>query len=278
MRLPFFWNELNTYDLAGLDPERTIAVLPIASTEQHGPHLPLGTDTMIAQGMLTELRNRGPADPAALVLPLQEVGKANEHIHGPGTLSLGARALIEDWTAIGASVARSGLRKLVIVNSHGGNVDIMRIVARELRVMCNMAVVSTQWEAFGHPEGLIAPDEGRLGIHGGDIETSLMLHFRPELVRMGEARDFTSTAADMEAKMRLLRPIGGHALAWLAHDLNPQGAIGNASSASAEKGNAICSHQVSGFIELLGELADWPLARLYSPGEGMAPRAEELLQ
>ncbi|RUV31372.1 creatininase family protein, partial [Mesorhizobium sp. M1A.T.Ca.IN.004.03.1.1] len=85
-------------------------------------------------GMLAELRKQKPVDLNCLVLPTQEIGKANEHVYGPGTLSLGAELLIPVWTAIGGKVAEAGIRKMVIVNSHGGNVDIMSIVARELRV------------------------------------------------------------------------------------------------------------------------------------------------
>ena len=144
MARPFYWNELNTGDFADLAPETTIAILPIASTEQHGPHLPIATDVAIANGMLDELKRQRPDDLDFLVLPTQEIGKANEHVFGPGTLSFGPEILIPAWTAIGAKVAEAGVRKLVIVNSHGGNVDIMSIVARELRVRCRMAVVSTQ--------------------------------------------------------------------------------------------------------------------------------------
>ncbi|MDF0698062.1 creatininase family protein [Rhizobium sp. MC63] len=263
MALPFYWNELNTYDFAGLSPDTTIAILPIASTEQHGPHLPVATDVVIANGMLAELRRQKPGDLDFLVLPTQEIGKANEHIHGPGTLSLGADLLIPVWTAIGAKVAEAGIRKMVIVNSHGGNVDIMSIVARELRVRCQMAVVSTQWGRFGHPEGMIGEHELKYGIHGGEVETSLMLHFRPDLVRMNKAQNFTSQAESMLQQSKYIQPLPPHSLAWIAHDLNPNGVVGNAALGTAGKGEAICRHQVKGFIELLHDLKRYPLSNLY---------------
>lgn len=263
MDKPFFWNELNSADFAGLDPEGMIAILPIASTEQHGPHLPIATDVAIANGMLAELKLQRPQDLDILVLPTQEIGKANEHVYGPGTLSFGPEILIPAWTAIGAKVAEAGLRKMVIVNSHGGNVDIMSIVARELRVRFQMAVVSTQWGRFGHPEGLISEHEMRYGIHGGEVETSLMLHFRPDLVRMDKAANFVSKAEEMRANSRFLTPLPPHSLAWIAHDLNPAGVVGDASKGTAEKGIAICRHQVAGFIDLLRDLATYPLSNLY---------------
>lgn len=260
---PFFWNELVSSDFRALDAERVIAIFPIASTEQHGPHLPVATDVAIARGMLDELRTQRPDDLDFLVLPVQEIGKANEHKYGPGTLSLGADILIPAWTAIGAKVHEAGLRKMVIVNSHGGNLDIMSIVARELRVRYDMAVVATQWGRFGNPEGLISDHERAFGIHGGDVETSLMLHFRPELVRMEAAKNFVSRAEDMRAQSRFLQPLPPHALAWIAHDLNPDGVVGDASAATAEKGAAICRHQVAGFVELLRDVAAYDLSNLY---------------
>jgi creatinine amidohydrolase len=265
MAKPFYWNELNTHDFAGLSPDRTIAILPLASTEQHGPHLPIATDVAIANGMLDELKTQRPDDLDILVLPTQEIGKANEHVHGPGTLSLGADILIPAWTAIGGKVAEAGVRKLVMVNSHGGNLDIMSIVSREMRVRFGMAAVATQWARFGQPEGMISEHEQKFGIHGGEVETSLMLHFRPELVRMVKAENFASRAEEMKKSSRFLQPLPPHALAWIAHDLNPAGVVGNAAAGTAEKGAAICRHQVSGFIELLRDLTNYPLSNLYTP-------------
>lgn len=261
---PFYWNELNTRDFGNLSAESTIAILPIASTEQHGPHLPIATDVAIAHGMLAELKHQRPDDLDFLVLPTQEIGKANEHVYGPGTLSFGPEILIPAWTAIGAKVAEAGLRKMVIVNSHGGNVDVMSIVARELRVKYQMAVISTQWGRFGNPEGLISAHEQAFGIHGGEVETSLMLYFRPELVRMENAQNFRSKAEWMKEKSRFLQPLPPHSLAWIAHDLNPDGVVGNAAAATLKKGEAICKHQVARFIEMLRDLAAYSLTNLYA--------------
>lgn len=266
----FFWNELNASDFASLDPERVIAILPTASTEQHGPHLPIATDVAIAQGMLEETRRQLPDDLDILVLPIQEIGKANEHKYGPGTLSLSAELLIPVWTAIGQKVFEAGLRKMVIVNSHGGNTDIISIVSRELRVRFDMAVLVTQWGRFGHPDGMISAHETRFGIHGGEVETSLMLHFRPELVRMDKAENFASKAEAMQRQSKFIQPNPPHALAWIAHDLNPAGVVGDASKGTAEKGAAISAHQAAGFIEMLRDFRDYSLANLYVPDQGEA--------
>ena len=247
------WSDYSTLDYADIDPARTIAILPTAAIEQHGPHLPVGVDTEINLGMLREVCARVPDDLDIRILPVQAVGKSNEHLHAPGTLTLTAETALKAWVEIGLSVARAGVRKLVIVNSHGGNLDLVSIVTRELRVRAGMLAVRCQWGAFGHPEGMLSDRERTYGIHGGDAETSLMLHFRPELVRMERARDFVSTAEAM-GNFRWLRPTGSVAYGWIAKDLNRDGTVGDASAATAEKGAAIAAHQAQGFLELLREV------------------------
>ena len=146
-----------------------------------------------------------------------------------------------------------------MVNSHGGNEEIMGTVARELRVRADMFVAKTSWSRFGHPEGMFSELERRHGIHGGDVETSLMLHFRPDLVDMAKAENFTSLAAETDAKFKLLAPTGTHAFAWSAKDLNPHGVVGDASVATPEKGRAVAEHQARGFAALLEDVRAVPL-------------------
>lgn len=257
-----FWAELRTTEFASLDPHATIAILPIAATEQHGPHLPVMTDTAIAQGMIETVLARSPPDLDILFLPIQTIGKSNEHLRAPGTITFAAENLIRIWYDIGEAVHRAGLRKLVIVNSHGGNNEVMGIVARELRVRLGMLVATTQWRRFGLPPGLYSPFDATHGIHAGDIETSLMLAFRPDLVDMSEARFFPSKAAAMEQQYTHLRPAGTHSFGWIAPDLNPDGAVGDAASATADKGRRTAEHQADGFIALLRDVARFPLDEL----------------
>jgi creatinine amidohydrolase len=257
-----WWGDFSTTDYAAIDPEATIAILPVAAVEQHGPHLPVSTDTSIMTGMLETVIERLPAALDVRILPVQAVGKSNEHLHAPGTLTLPATTLIEAWTELGASVARAGVRKLVIVNSHGGNEEIMGIVSRELRVRFSMMSVKTSWMRFGKPEGLYSQAEGLYGIHGGDVETSLMLHFRPDLVDMRKAEDFASRVEAAERSFGLLRHTGTHAFAWIASDLNQNGVVGEASKATADKGRLTAQHQADGFVRLLEDvrqavLAEW---------------------
>jgi creatinine amidohydrolase len=257
-----WWGDFRAPEFRNVDPEAVIAVIPLAAIEQHGPHLPVSTDTAIMEGMLAEAIARLPADLDIRILPVQAVGKSNEHIFEPGTLTLPPSVLIEAWTELGASVARAGIRKIVFVNSHGGNEEVMGIVTRELRVRHAMMAVKTSWERFGRPEGLFSAWEERYGIHGGDVETSLMLHFRPELVDMTKAENFPSRVLDAEQEFDLLRQTGKHAFAWVACDLNADGVVGNAAAATAEKGRTTAQFQAEGFVRLLRDirrarLRDW---------------------
>ncbi|MEL6645905.1 MAG: creatininase family protein [Pseudomonadota bacterium] len=253
------WADYRTTEYDQIDPMRTIAILPTAAIEQHGPHLPVGTDTMIAEGMLAELRATCPDDLDIRILPVQAVGKSNEHIHAPGTLTISAQSALAVWQEIGLSVARAGVRKLVIVNSHGGNLDLISILSRELRVRAGMLAVKCQWGVFGTPDGMYSEAEKTYGIHGGDVETSLMLQFQPHLVDMDAAPNARSSAETTRVP-----PIGPVSYGWIASDLSPLGTVGDASVATAAKGKATCAHQISGFIELLRAVRDTGL-------DGFAP-------
>lgn len=258
------WEEMTSRDFDAPDRERWVAVLPIAAVEQHGPHLPVGTDALIAEGMVGAVLERLPDDLPAIFLPVERIGKSNEHILSPGTLTLDWETLGRVLVETGEGVARAGLRRLVIINAHGGNVAHMDIVARELRVMHNMFCVATNWFRFGTPDGLFSDRERAFGIHGGDIETSILLALRPDLVDMARAQDFPSAQEAYAESYVHLRAHGPAQFGWLAQDLNPEGVVGNASSATAEKGRAVIAHQADGFITLLREVSGFPLEGLAS--------------
>ena len=254
-----WWTDFAAREFDGLDPMKTIAIMPIAAVEQHGPHLPVGTDTIINTSMLELLTERAPADLDIRILPVQAIGKSNEHIWAKGTITHTATNLIDAWTQIGLEVARAGVKKLIFVNSHGGNEEIMGIVARELRVRAGMLAVKSGWRFT--PPGVLSDLERRHGIHGGDAETSLVLHFKPHLVDMSRAENFVSIAARDEQQFQYLRPTGafGHVYAWTAEDINPSGAVGDASIATAEKGRIIAEANVAGMIDVLREIEAMPL-------------------
>lgn len=256
------WASLRAPDFACIDPLRTIAILPTAAIEQHGPHLPVGTDLIINERLCTLLADRAPAEMDLRFLPVMAVGKSNEHLWCPGTLTLSAATALAAWTEVGLSVARAGVRKIVILNSHGGNADLISILARELRVQAGMLAVRLGWGAMGLPKGIYSPQETRFGIHGGDVETSLLLHFQPETVDMEAARDFRSSA-----ETRAIQPIGAVGYGWISSDLNPAGVVGEAHLATAEKGRATAEHFVDDVIGLLGSVLAEDVSR-YAPTPG----------
>jgi creatinine amidohydrolase len=257
-----FWAELKSSEFSALDPQSTLVILPVAAIEQHGPHLPVMTDTAIMEGMIATVVDRLPDDLRVLFLPIQAIGKSNEHLRSSGTITFSVETVIRAWFEIGEGVHRAGLRKLIIVTSHGGNVDVVNIVARELRVRLGMLVVTTQWRRFGVPTGFYSPLDATHGIHGGDIENSVMLHFRSDLVDMRKAKLFPPKAAAMEQQYTHLRPAGAHGFGWIAQDMNPEGALGDASAGTAEKGRLTAEHQADGFIALLRDVTKFPLNEL----------------
>lgn len=259
MTRKIWWAEFAAREFETLDPQKAIAILPIAAIEQHGPHLPVGVDTYINQGLLEMLIPRIPDEMDVRILPVQAIGKSNEHIWAKGTISHVATNLIDAWTQVGLEVARAGVRKLIFVNSHGGNEDVMSIVARELRVRAGMLAVRSGWR-FALSEGLLSDEERRFGIHGGDAETALMLHLRPDLVDMSRADNFVPVHKSDEADYKYLRPTGSpHSYAWIASDVHPSGAAGNAANATAERGKALAEAHVTGMLELLAEVERYPL-------------------
>jgi creatinine amidohydrolase len=258
------WMEMTWTDIAaaGEAIRRWIAVLPLAAVEQHGPHLPLGVDTFIAEAYLARVRQILPEALPVTFLPVQRVGVSSEHLGYPGTLTLSAATAIKAWTEIGESLARAGLRKLLLVTSHGGNVGAMELVARELRAGFGMLAVTVGWHRFGYPEGTFSAEEKKHGIHGGDIETSLMLAAMPDVVRAEKAARATPATVAMAREFKWLgayRPAG---FAWMTQDLNASGAVGDATQASAAKGEAALVHGAQAFVELLREMDRFDLARL----------------
>jgi len=258
------WMEMTWADIAaaGEAVRRWIAVLPLAAVEQHGPHLPLGVDAYIAEAYLARVRKILPEALPATFLPVQRVGVSAEHLGYPGTLTLSAATAIKAWTEIGESLARAGLRKLLLVTSHGGNVAAMELVARDLRTRLGMLAVTVGWHRFGYPEGTFSGEERRHGIHGGDIETSLMLAAMPDAVRTERAAQATPATVAMAHEFKWLgayRPAG---FAWMTQDLNATGAVGDATQASAAKGEAALAHGAQAFVELLREMDRFDLARL----------------
>jgi creatinine amidohydrolase len=268
-----FWADLTTQDFARLlasgEAAHTIAVLPVAATEQHGPHLPLSVDTVLVDGVVAAALPHLADTLQVLVLPTQAVGLSPEHAHFPGTLTLKAETIIRLWTDIGESVAAAGIKKLVLFNAHGGNVSVMDIVARDLRARLGLLVYSVSWfnlpllDAHGQDvNARFSADEHRFGIHAGEIETSMMLALDAAHVDMAQARHFHSTSQDRAQAFAILGNGKSAKLGWQMQDYNPAGAVGNAAAATAEKGLALVEAAGLGLARLLQELDQLPLSVL----------------
>jgi creatinine amidohydrolase len=266
---PRDWLEIHWPDIAQGDASDWIAVLPLAATEQHGPHLPLGTDILIAEAYLAGVRKHLSDEVPVTFLPLQPVGISTEHLSFPGTLTLPTDVALQNWMAIGESVSRAGLQKLVLVTSHGGNSAAMTLVAQDLRAEYGMLVVATSWNRLSATDGLFTADELRHGIHGGAVETSIMQARYPHLVRAREIANFASSARAMDDDYRWMSASRPAPLAWQAEDLNRSGAIGDATQASAEKGEALLAQGAQAFCELLEDVARFDMNALsHGPKSG----------
>jgi creatinine amidohydrolase len=270
MQLPSrFWADLTSRQFAQLarSPAITqaVAVLPVAAIEQHGPHLPVSVDTTLVNGVVNASLAHLPADLPVLFLPTQQIGKSNEHIRFPGTLTLNATTLINVWAELGACVARAGFKKLVLLNSHGGQVSVMDIVARDLRTAHDLIVYHTSWYNLplgSDVMGQFPPEEHRFGVHAGDIETSMMLALAPHLVDMAQAQNFVSTSQHRAANYPILGNGTSAKLGWQMQDYNPQGAAGNALAATAAKGHALVNAAGLQLAKLLQEVSSLPLSTL----------------
>src|SRR6202040_2663059 len=251
---PRDWTEIRWPDVSGTGPARWIAVLPLAGTEQHGPHLPLGTDIMIAQAYLARVKELLSDTLPVTFLPLQRVGISTEHIGYPGTLTLPTEVALKTWMALGECVARAGIKKLVMVTSHGGNSAAMSLVAQDLRARCGLLAVTTGWSRLSAPEGLFSAEELRHGIHGGAVETSIMLARYPQHVRQDKIADFRPASIAMEQDYRWLAAHRPAPFAWQAQDLHASGAAGDATQASAEKCQYLLDHGARAFCELLADV------------------------
>jgi creatinine amidohydrolase len=256
------WQELTTREARQLAAEDPVVILPLAAVEQHGPALPLSTDLEIGLGILRAAGAGLPAGFPVRVLPTQAVGTSAEHLDFPGTLSLRPRSLERVILDLGGSLAGMGIRRLILWNSHGGNRATLDLAALQLRRRWGMWVVKATYTRFARPEGTGIPEEEwRSGLHGGAVETAMMLHLRPDLVR-GEALG----AGDPARWGTRVGPEGEAAFAWLAQDLHAEGVVGDARGVDAALGAKLVQHYASILAEVIMETRALPLEGFHPSG------------
>ena len=262
------WQALTTVEAARLAARDPVAVLPLAAVEQHGPHLPLSTDLDIGIGLLAAAFEQLPADFPAWALPPVTVGASREHARFAGTISFEPELLAEVIHAHGAALAEAGVRRLVLSNSHGGNRAAAETAALRLRDELELLVVTAHYFLLPRPAGADMPEaEWRHGLHGGALETALMLHLRPDLVRTEAIGAARSLGADLEGALRRAGPGNDAAsIAWLAGDLHPSGVTGDAALADAALGRRLVDGYAAALADIIRDAREFPLERLAGSG------------
>jgi creatinine amidohydrolase len=241
---------LSTREIAALDGDNVIVVLPVAAIEQHGPHLPIWTDALIAEAVLGRALSRRPNDGRVWTLPIQAYGKSNEHTGFAGTFGLRAETLAAVLKDIARGIAASRLRRMFLLNSHGGNPEIIDYVARDIRAELDILCFTAHPFRFGLAREVISTVEGGYGIHGGEGETSVMLAIAPELV---QPEHYVAELPPVMQQMRRFTLKGAASFGWLTRDLSRSGTIGDPSAATAEKGERILDLEAALVAELLDE-------------------------
>jgi creatinine amidohydrolase len=255
------WSELASPELRDRIHDRSIAVLVLGAIEQHGPHLPVATDLIIGEGLCEAMSSKLAEDLSVFVLPSLALGASQEHGEFCGTLSLPPDLAARVIEAVGASLASSGIRRLVLLNAHGGNHAVIDSAALTLRREHGLLVVKANYMKLSPPDGLLAVDELREGLHGGQAETAMMLHLAPEQVRQDRFEHFRMRDG-LRGDDGLFGPAGRAAWAWMAEDLNPKGVVGRAQLATAEDGRRLIDHyavQLADVVERTA-LLSWPVA------------------
>jgi creatinine amidohydrolase len=262
MKPSFYWDDFSTADFATRDFCRTVVILPIGATEQHGPHLPVSVDATINEAIIRRAVERLEPTADVLILPALRIGKSDEHLAFPGTLAISGETLRCVWLDIARSVARAGVKRLILFNSHGGQMALMDIACRDIRIELGMLAVGCSWFRVTPVEDLFSSHEIEHGIHGGDIETSVMLAARPERVSIDKAEDFVPLTVAIAQSGSPLTAEGRVGFGWQAQDLHRAGVAGNAANATSEKGEAIIERAAAGLIGLIAAARDFDLAHL----------------
>ncbi|MEB3340136.1 creatininase family protein [Okeania sp.] len=246
------WQDIETMP----DQENVVIIQPVGSIEQHGPHLPLIVDSAIATYVTGKALAKLEPHIPAYALPTQYYGKSNEHWHFPGTITLTAQTLMAVLTEIGESIYRSGFRKLVFLNAHGGQPQVIEIVARDLhqKYADFLLFPLLAWRVPNPSAELLTPKEMELGIHAGDAETSMMLSMLPDVVKMDKAVCEYPPGLPEES---MLSMEGNLPFAWLTRELTRSGVLGDATVATREKGEQILEAFTDGWVEVIQDIYEF---------------------
>lgn len=230
----------------------SIIVIPVGAIEQHGPHLPLTTDLLVAEAVAAATVARVGDELDVWLLPALAYTKSNEHAWAPGSIWLSPTTLLAVLHDIGRSLALTAARKVVFLNGHGGNSALLNVANRELRLHHGLMTFTTHPGVPPDQGGLSAEHETGMGVHGGHDETSLMLHLAAELVAMDVAH---RTIPEHLAANRYVRFGGSVSFGWLSNDFADAGVIGDPTRADAAHGQALFDAAVTAFAGALSEIS-----------------------
>lgn len=247
---------LSTAQAAAIDASDAVLVQPIGAVEQHGPHLPLITDALTAERISALAVESLPDDANVWILPTIHYGKSTEHLGRAGTVAMSASTLMSTCLDLGRSLAASGFRKLVFVNGHGGQPSLLDVVARDIRHETGLEVFPMMPGRFPLPDDVEVVDE-HYGIHGGQVETSIVWALAPELVQIEHAIKDGDAVGEIYARTKHLSLEGTVPTAWLTDDLSVSGVLGDPRAASRELGERIVASQVTALAEALVEIREF---------------------
>lgn len=244
-------------EIRDLPKDPGVVILPVGSVEQHGPHLPVLTDTLLATRVLEHTLAALPEEVAAWALPPLNYGKSNEHLGFPGTITLSAATLTAVLHDIAASVKAAGFRRLAFFNGHGGNVAVLEAAARDIRAATGLLTFCLQPGLYCEPPFPISAEEKRYGIHAGEVETALVLALAPDLVHMDQAVCHFPAYPQVASPLFLF---GQASSAWLARDWSPTGVFGDATRGTPEKGAALLAAATARLTQLLADISRFEVA------------------
>jgi creatinine amidohydrolase len=250
--------DLTGPQVSQLFTERTIVVQPLGAVEQHGPHLPLSTDSVVATAVAEAAVAQVGEELDVWLLPTLEYTKSNEHAWSPGTVWLSATTLLAVLDDLGRCIATTPAKRLVFLNGHGGNSALLNVANRELRLAHGLMTFLTHPGVPADQGGTSPAAELGMGVHGGTEETSIMLHLAPELVDMSKAERRVPEAIALNKYVRF----GGRvSFGWLSNDFFPDGYIGDPTAATAEIGKRLFDGSVQSLCESLREIAAFNYGR-----------------
>ncbi len=238
--------------------ERSIILLPIGAVEQHGPHLPMSVDHVIAEEVATAVTDRVGDELDIWQLPTLSMSKSNEHAWSAGTIWLSSETLMSVLLDIGRAVATTASQRLVLLNGHGGNTTLLNTALREIRLATGLRTFLMHPSLPPAYGGTSTEDELGMGIHGGLNETSVFMHLRPDLVDLSKAARRVPEAL---ASNRHVRFGGSVSFGWLSNDFHPDGYIGDPTGADPEMGRQLFEKAVESLCEAMREISTFDFGR-----------------